>query len=79
LVKVYDKDGDPLEGVDITIEGPNNALGTGKSDDNGEASITLNKVPTLPANQNFGTLTIKARYTGQVEVEKSTSVTVVDA
>ena len=72
---VYDTEGNPLEGVNIVAEGPNNAVGVAVSGANGEWTLTLNKAPTLTLNTNTGTITFEATYES---IPKTTTVTIVN-
>jgi hypothetical protein len=73
---VYDTKGNPLGGVDILAEGPNNAVGTTASaDETGRFTISLNKEPTLSQNQNTGTITFTATYKG---TSVQTTVTIIN-
>ena len=70
---VYDTEGNPLEGVNIVAEGPNNAVGVAVSGSNGEWDLTLDPAPTLPQNTNTGTITFEATYES---IPKTTTVTI---
>lgn len=67
-VTAYCTSGNPIEGVTILIEGPDNSVGTGVTDVNGEVSIDLDKPPELPPNTNTGTLDITATYEGITKI-----------
>jgi len=72
---VYDTEGNPLEGVSILAEGPNNAVGASVSDGSGHWNIQLNKEPTLIQNTNSGQITFEASYES---ITKTTLVVIVD-
>ncbi len=72
---VYDTEGNPLEGVSILAEGPNNAIGSAVSDSDGHFSITLNKEPTLTQNTNSGQITFEATYES---ITKTTIVIIIN-
>jgi hypothetical protein len=73
---VYDFKGNPLGGVDIVAEGPNDAVGTAVTDkETGRFILSLNKEPTMPQNQNTGTITFTATYKG---TSVQTTVTIIN-
>jgi len=73
-VTAYDQDGNRLEGATVTMEGCN-IVESGTTDSNGECQISgLN--PELPGNENFGTIDITVKYTGDVTMTKTAVLTV---
>lgn len=76
-ITAYDQKGGTLEGATVTIEGCgiSNAMSTNSD---GEARFSgLN--PELPQNENFGTIDVTVRYTGDVTMTKTAVITVESA
>ena len=68
------QNGDPLEGAVVTLEGCN-VHEAGQTNDKGECTIR-NINPDLPKNQNFGSIDVTVKYTGDVTITKTAVLTV---
>lgn len=81
-VTTYDQQGDNLEGVTVFLEGS----GAGDIDepvkqtnDDGEVSFELQSSDLhVPSDQNFGTITITAEYTGDLTLTETAEIIVTD-
>lgn len=76
-VTAYDQKDNPLEGATVTLEGCG-IVESGVTGSNGEYSVTTNS-PSLPQNENFGTIDVTVRYTGDVTMTKNAVITVESA
>jgi len=82
FVSTYDQQGDSLGGVTVYIEG----CGAGdidepvkQTDENGEASFSLESNDLrVPSNENFGTITITAEYTGDMTLTETAEIIVTE-
>ncbi|MFO7792020.1 MAG: hypothetical protein R6W73_03450 [Candidatus Saliniplasma sp.] len=73
-VTAYDRDGNGLEGVVITLEGCD-VVESGETGSDG--TITFEGInPSLPQNQNFGEIEVTAKFTGDVTNVKNAVITV---
>ncbi len=73
-ITAYDQNGNRLEGVTVTLEGCG-VNRVGETDSNGEIQFS-NLDIELPPNENFGTIQVIARYTGNVETTRTATITV---
>jgi hypothetical protein len=79
-VFTYDTSGAPLEGVSIVVTGAGLSApvyGTTKDTTNYKGHVELTVAPNLQPGQSVGELTITAKFTGDVEKELTTTMTVV--
>ena len=72
-VTAYDRNGNFLEGVTVTLEGCG-VVESETTDEDGEASFNFNI--NLPENQNFGEIDVTARYSGDVTITRTAVITV---
>ena len=73
-IKAYDQDGNALEGAVVTLEGCN-VQKAGQTNEDGECTLQ-NINPDLPENENFGTIDVTVKYTGDVSITKNAVITV---
>ncbi|MBS3816017.1 MAG: hypothetical protein KGY76_00450 [Candidatus Thermoplasmatota archaeon] len=81
-VTTYAENGDPLEGVTVSIEG----CGAGSleepvklTDENGETEFNMDEVDvTVPEGQSHGEIIITAEYTGEMSKTKTARILVTD-
>ncbi|MFP4050360.1 MAG: hypothetical protein ACLFVB_01305 [Thermoplasmata archaeon] len=72
-VKAFDQGNDPLTGATVKIEGCGvNEIGETDS----EGTIKFDVNPDLQENENFGEITVKVKYTGEITREKTDTVPV---
>ncbi len=73
-ITAYDRDGNGLEGVVITLEGCD-VVESGETGSDGTYSFKgIN--PSLSQNQNFGEIDVTARYSGDVTITRTAVITV---
>lgn len=73
-VTAYDRDGNGLEGVFVTLEGCD-VVESGETDADG--TYTFEGIdPQLSQNQNFGEIEVTARYTGDVTTVRTAVISV---
>ncbi len=79
-VTTYAENGDPLEGVTVSIEG----CGTGNfeepvrlTDENGETEFNLSEVDlNVPPGESYGYITITAEYSGEMTRTETATILV---
>ncbi|MGM0510053.1 MAG: carboxypeptidase-like regulatory domain-containing protein [Thermoplasmatota archaeon] len=73
-VTAYDQKDNPLEGATVTIEGCG-LVESGVTDSDGIYSVSDGS-PSLPQNENFGSIDVTVKYTGDVTMTKTAVITV---
>ncbi|MFO8110480.1 MAG: carboxypeptidase-like regulatory domain-containing protein [Thermoplasmata archaeon] len=73
-VTAYDQNGNPLEGVTVTLSGCG-VDRVGETGSNGEIKFDDLEIE-LPPSDNFGTIDVTARYTGSITTTKTAVITV---
>jgi hypothetical protein len=74
IVRVLNTKNQPIKGVSVIAEGPNNAFDSATTNSDGFATLELNPAPTLPTGVYHDVISIEATYKG---ITVTTTVTVV--